>query len=361
MLQSSLHAATDKAIFDAINQHKVTKDEILQMFFYRGVIISKKTDKEELAKEYSSFFHSYEDYDNLSTILGVNSRKEKLTTFALETSLKVKDVESSIRKIKDEIINEGATVEHRTLQEGKKIELLITYQTLNLSKNDFQQICTRDAVLTIEETDHGLDIQHPQNKKLSEISDILIDILEEKDKSLQKNEIELCAFEKAEDRSKFFEYLTKEMNGYTCIDVTDTYVFNPAKKILSGEENEVHITSASLKGTGVNLSEELMNLHSQGFYTWKVTWKATLTNTPSSDLYVFEAQFSNAEECRDFSYIVKGSFKRKDEGSVGTISGHYPNRTSVSSFDEKTLNKIIKKTAWDAIDKLSKELITKGD
>ncbi|WP_413471840.1 hypothetical protein [Shewanella baltica] len=230
-----------------------------------------------------------------------------------------------------------------------------------MSKNDFQQISTRDAVLTIEDTDNGLDIQHPQNKKLSEISDLIVDILEDKDKFLQKNEIELFAFEKAEDRSKFFEYLTKGMKGYTCIDVTDTYVFNPAKKVLSGEDNEVHITSASLKGTGVNLSEELMNLHSQGFYTWKVIWKAILTDTPSSDLYVFEAQFSNTEECRDFSYIVKGSFKRKDEGSVGAINGHYPNRTSVSLFDEKNLNKVIKQTAWDSIGKLSKLLITEGD
>ncbi|KJG68662.1 hypothetical protein [Photobacterium kishitanii] len=100
MVQSSLHAATDKAVFDAINQHKVTKDEVLNMFFSRGVIVSKKTDKDDLAKEFSSFFHSYNDYENLSSILGVNNRKEKLTSYTLDTSLKVSDVEDSIKKNK---------------------------------------------------------------------------------------------------------------------------------------------------------------------------------------------------------------------------------------------------------------------
>ena len=337
---------------------KLTKEEILNMFFSRGVIVSKKTDKDELAKEFSSFFHSYHDYDSLSSILGVNNRKEKLTSYTLDTSLKVSDVESSIKKIKENIVEQGATVEHKVKKEGKKIELAITYQVLNLSKNDFQQVSVRDAVLTIEETDSGLDIQHPQNKKLSDISDELIDVLESKDKSLQKDEIELSAFEKPEDRCQFFDYLTKGVEGFTCKDVTDTYVFNPSKKITSGQKNEVHITSASLKGTGVNLSDELKNLHEQGFYTWRVIWKAVKENKDSSDLYVFEAQFSDAEECKDFSFIVKGSYKRKDEGIVGDVSGHNVNRTPISLIEEEQLNKLINKSAWSAIEKLC---ATEGD
>lgn len=361
MVQSILQAATDKAVFDAINQHKVTKDEILDMFFSRGVIVSKKTDKDELAKEFSSFFHSYHDYDQLSSILGVNNRKEKLTSYTLETSLKASDVESSIKKIKDKIIEQGATVEHRVLKDGKKIELTITYQVLNLSKNDFQQISIRDAVMTIEETDNGLDIQHPQNKKLSDISNDVIDVLEGKDSSLQKDEIELSAFEKPEDRCKFFDYLTKGIEGFICKDVTDTYVLNPNKKITSGQTTEVHITSASLKGTGVNLSDELKNLHEQGFHTWRVIWKAVKKNNDSSDLYVFEAQFSDAEECKDFSFIVKGSYKRKDEGIVGDVLGHNVNRTPVPLFEEDQLNKLINKSAWSAIEKLSAAYATEGD
>ncbi|ELA4928346.1 hypothetical protein RFS42_000053 [Vibrio vulnificus] len=262
---------------------------------------------------------------------------------------------------KEKIVEQGATVEHKVKKEGKKIELAITYQVLNLSKNDFQQVSVRDAILTIEETDSGLDIQHPQNKKLSDISDELMDVLESKDKSLQKDEIELSAFEKPEDRCQFFDYLTKGVEGFTCKDVTDTYVFNPSKKITSGQKNEVHITSASLKGTGVNLSDELKNLHEQGFYTWRVIWKAVKENKDSSDLYVFEAQFSDAEECKDFSFIVKGSYKRKDEGIVGDVSGHNVNRTPISLIEEDRLNKLINKSAWSAIEKLSASCATEGD
>ncbi|CAG9000631.1 MAG: hypothetical protein CENE_02631 [Candidatus Celerinatantimonas neptuna] len=361
MIQKTWQAATDKAVFDAINQHKVTKDEILNLFFSRKVIVSKKTDKDELANEFSSFFHSFHDYDILSTILGVNNRKEKLTSYSLETSLKVSDVEGSIQKIKNEIMDQGATVKHNVLNGGKKIEMLITYQVLNLSKNDFQQISIRDAVLTIEETGSGLDIRHPQNKKLSDISDIVVDVLESKDKSLLKDEIELSAFDKPKDRTLFFDFLTKGIDGFICKDVTDTYVFNPSKKVTSGETNEVHITSASLKGTGVNLSEELKSLHEQGFYTWRVIWKAVKEDTDSSDLYVFEAQFSDAEECKDFSFIVKGSYKRKNEGVVGDVSGHNVNRTPVSPIEEERLNKLINKSARNAIKNLSDIYNTQGD
>ena len=354
-------AATDKAVFDAVNQHKISKDEILGLFFSRGVIVSKKTEKEDLAKEFSSLFHSYSDYDKLSSILGTNHRREKLTSYTLETTLKSSDVEDSLKKIKDKFKEEGAQVHHRIEKQGKKIELDITYQEINLSKNDFQQVHTRDAVLTIEQNQSGLDFQHPQNKKLSELSAHLIDILESKDKALNVEKIELVAFEQAELRSLFFEYLTNNLEGFKRIDVTDTYVYNPQKNQASGETQEVHITSAALKGTGVNLSQALKQLHDDGFYTWKVIWKAIKEGIESSDLYTFEVQFSDAAECQEFSYMVKGVNKRKSEGVVGDPLGHNTNRIPVSRTEEQQLNKLIKKSAWEAISKLGEHCSQEGD
>ncbi|EOX3103091.1 hypothetical protein ACPFM1_002094, partial [Vibrio cholerae] len=315
MSNLSLHAATDKAIFDAMNQSRVTKSDISELFFSRGVIISNATDKETLAKEFSSFFHSYTDYDKLASILGVYNRKERLTACSIETSLKVQDVENSIHKIKEKFVEEGASVEHRILQDGNKIEIIATYQTLNLSKNDFQQISVRDAAISIENTDDGLNIRYPQNSKVQKLSDAIVDILEEKDKNLDKVDINLSSIEDPESRSKFFDLLIQKMEGYTLKDVTDAFVFNPKSNSEESDEREVHIKSASLKGRGVNLSSELTNLHEKGFYTWKVAWKSIKSNSESSDLYVFEAQFTDAEEFKDFSYIVKGSHKRKATGT----------------------------------------------
>ncbi|MGR5078841.1 hypothetical protein [Photobacterium swingsii] len=361
MIQSKINAATDKAVFDAVNQHKITKDEILDMFFSRGVIVSKKTDKEDLAKDFSSFFHSYSDYDLLASTLGVSSRREKLTAYSLETTLNIDDVESTITKIKEQIESQGSSVTHRMSKDGSKIELSVSYQTLNLSKSDFQQVTVKDAVITIEKNENGLDVQYPQNDKLEEINNDIIDILEGKDKSLQKDDIDLTAFEKPADRSQFFDFLTQGVDKFKCIDVTDTYVFNPKQKISSGKTNDVHITSASLKGRGVNLSDELKTLQSQGFYIWKVTWKAIEEGRDSSDLYVFEAQFSDAEECKGFSFIVKGAYKRKDEGVVGSPDGHNVNRTPIPHLEEGNLNKLIKNSAWRAISKLNSKVAVEGD
>ncbi|TDM51489.1 hypothetical protein [Aliivibrio fischeri] len=356
MTSFKLNAATDKAIFDALNQHKVSKDAMLEMFFSRGVIVSKKTEKEDLAKQYSSYFHNYIDYDNLATILGVNKRKEKLTSFGLSTSITAENVESKIKKIKEEVKVAGCSMEHRVLNSGKTIELTLTYQEFDLSKNDFQQMTTKDAVITIENTDEGLNIRSPLNRKTKEVNNIIIDLLEDIDKDIKREDIQLSQIKSPKVRCEFFETLVECIDGYELVTVTDAYVYNPKKDESENKKDEIHITNASLKGKGVNLSSHLTDLHKKGFYTWKVIWHAVKENNSRSDLYVFEAQFTNAEEFSDFSYMVKGSYKRKDTGIVSDLDGYNVNRTPVLLSEENTLNKLLEDAARLAIVKLTKSL-----
>jgi hypothetical protein len=343
-MSNSIHAATDKAVFDALCQYKIAKDEVLELFFSRGVIVSKKTDKEELAKRFSSLFLSYSDYDKVSMILGVSSRKERLTSYEVQTKLSIEDVENYISKIKKGIQDLGGVVSH-TVDTNQKIQLNVTYQILNLSKSEFQQTTTKDAEIIIEKSEIGLSIRSPQNHKMEEINNIIIDILEDFDADLYREDIELSSIVSPRIRSSFFEKITEEMEGLSLRSVTDVFVYNPKNSLSDNKEKEVHITSASFKGRGVNLSEQLNSLHSQGFYIWKIIWQAKVISSKKSDLYVFEAQFSEPENCKVFSYMVKGSFKRKDTGIIDDDGEYTKNRTPVSRSDENRLNGVIEKSA----------------
>ncbi|WP_342754764.1 hypothetical protein AAGQ96_02670 [Pantoea sp. MBD-2R] len=49
-----LHSVTDKSLYDALCQPRVTNNELRELFLERGIIISKKTDKKDLAKNFSN-------------------------------------------------------------------------------------------------------------------------------------------------------------------------------------------------------------------------------------------------------------------------------------------------------------------
>ena len=71
---ASLYYASDKNIFDAINQSKVNNETLQTMFLRRNIVCSKHTEREGLAEFFSRLTHDYLDHQDLSNRLGVVSR-----------------------------------------------------------------------------------------------------------------------------------------------------------------------------------------------------------------------------------------------------------------------------------------------
>jgi hypothetical protein len=343
----AIYSATDKAIFDALQQYKVTRDDLKDLFFTRGIIISNKTDKEVLASNFSKYIHGYEDYEFLSKILGVSSQKERMRSFDINSDeLQLEDMEAILTEIKNELtISSDDIVDISMI--GKSLVLKVEYTEPDFTKTEFRQVIDKDAEIIIEKVKHGFTIVGPHNKKMDFISEIIINKSETLDVNSKVAEIELDGIVDKSKISVFFEDLTMTMEGYDLVNATDVYVYNPSKNTGTGS----HIKKISLSGTSVTLSQELASLYSKGFYVWKITWVVKDNRDVNSDLYEFEALFSNPEECTDFAYLVKGYYpKKEDEDATGAT--HHKHRINLNNKHlESKYSRLIIDTAKNALAK----------
>lgn len=340
-----IYSATDKAIYDALLQHKVTQDDLNKMYFNRGTLISNKTNKEKLADDFSVYIHGYHDYSYLSTLLGVSTRKERITSYDIVSGeVDLTELEVALQEVKKELEKEDDIV--KIVQIGEKIIVEIEYQEPDFTKTEFRQVIDKDAKIVFSTSENGFNVMGPANNKLKQLTSILFQRLEEVDSDIQKEDINLTSIKNHSMRSEFFKKLPINMVGYEQNDVSEVFVYNPDDE---SESEGTHITKASLSGKGVTLSEELRSLAEKGFYICKMVWTVKRKNDHNSDVYEFEAQFSDAENCADFYFLPKGYYKKKDAiDSKGRI--YNASRRNFNSREEEQFSKLIEKSAKITLD-----------
>ena len=79
----SLYYASDKNIYDAVNQSKVDNDTVQKLFERRNIVCSKKTPRSDLAEYFSQLTHDYLDHQDIANRLGIAKRRERLTSVDL--------------------------------------------------------------------------------------------------------------------------------------------------------------------------------------------------------------------------------------------------------------------------------------
>ncbi|EOC1346526.1 hypothetical protein ACI093_001579 [Cronobacter turicensis] len=357
-----LHSVTDKSLYDALCQPRVTTSELRELFLERGIIISKKTDKKELAKNFSKLTHDYYVQKRISDIFGGFLHKEKTTSLVLNDPIDRVILKEAATLLKKEV--EEAQDFCQVLNDKNNIIIYITYTSTNYGKSDFSQIEKKTARFEIENLDAGYSIRRPDNEQTDAYLDSLLSKIEKLEKkriiseggdasklTLNVDEISLENIEDGEKRTTFFTRLINELEGYTLDDVTDAYVYHPKKEVIEDEDGDsstgVHISKASLKGEGVLKSEELISLYERGFYIWKIRWRVK-DHSSEPNLYEFEAQFDNPLEFNGFSYISRGVKKFKAGGVYNKTS------SQLSDSQETAFNRLIEKTARSIIVELNK-------
>jgi hypothetical protein len=106
----SLYYATDKNVFDALNQHKVDTPTVMGLFQSRNIIVGKKNSREELAKYFSRLTHDYYDHKTIADRLGVAPRRERITTMDIVTDDGIDDIKIAVDAYKKEIEASGDVV-----------------------------------------------------------------------------------------------------------------------------------------------------------------------------------------------------------------------------------------------------------
>lgn len=355
-MKIGLYTVNDKAMFDALNQTKVTHEDMKSLFFKRGIIISKETKRKVLALDFSKNYHGYYDFEYLSEILGSVGRREKISVNIVNTNIDKNNMETTLKSVCEDLQKEGDVT--NIIYTEKGFEISIKYVKLDYKLSEFRQSSSREAKIQVEIDNSGeYTFRFPQNSKARDFNERIIAKIkaenEEEQPSLE--EISLETVKNHIERSRFFKELIVGMPNYKCIDVSDIYVTHPlleAKK--SAEEDEeseeeednddtiidtgYHISKASLKGRGVLESPELEELLGKGFYITKIIWSSVIDSFKDSDKYEFEAQFVDPDNCKLFSYLVRGVYKYKKVNV-------YTHRQNVEKEKESMLLLCIEKTA----------------
>lgn len=363
-----MYSVSDKALYDALNQSKMTPSELRDLFLKRGALVSLETCRKELAKEFSKYNHDYYDHQKIASILGATSRREKSTVNYINAgSVDLDSLLDAAEKLKSKIESEDDLCQIHV--DGNKVLIDITYMSTDYNKSEFKQVVNKNAVIEIEPDTAGYSVRYPNNNTVKDYVGTLFSYADEslEGESLDTDEISLMNIESHVVRSDFFRRLITSIDGYKFADVTDAYVYHPKKD--DGEydseedddfddekkasENVVHISKASLKGEGVLSSDELSGLYDRGFYIWRVRWKMK-GNYIDSDMYECEAQFNNPEDFSDFSYIVIGAYKYKNATEYTT------NKVRLSKEESDIISKKIEIAAravmMDVVASVSKEL-----
>lgn len=336
MVAGSLFYASDKAVFDALIQRKITNSQLAELFFERGIVISKNTSREELAKYFSRNIHDYYDHQFISKIFGSSSKKEKTITKEIKNEIDTEDIETVVADLCTSSAGIDEIFNYESTDDGYQIN--IKYKEVDYSKAEFRQVVQKEATITLNKEFDGWTIRSPLNDYIEDVNDSLLDKistqLEESDE-LNVERIEFVTMTSNELRKSFFDdKLIKGILGYSLYDVTDVNVYNPDSL---DDGTDIHISKASLKGKGVLESAELKGLYDKKFYIWKINWK--IRKNDSSDIIEIEAQFSDAENYDKFSYVIKGYYKNISQGEYNT------SKTNLSKEEELKYSKLLDSAA----------------
>jgi hypothetical protein len=363
MIDRNLMFASDNAVRDALIKRRLTNDDLKSLFISRGILVSKETNREDLSIYFSRLNHDFYDHQAIARVMGIVSGKEKSSVTYINSTFTKDEIESALNEVRDHQQNEGDT--RKVTIRDKVFELTVEYKEIDYGKSEFSQVRNKDAIISISETDEGVSIRWPANEYVKKIKENLLDSLAKKYENvgnIQIEEIELSSIRDPKMRTNFFSRLINLVEGYIVNDVTDVFVYNPKEpeagmdddEIQAGENSNlgIHITKASLSGEGVLNSKELKSLYDKGFYISKIIWTAK-TNAVDSNIYKFEAQFSNPEECKTFSYMVRGVYKYIKPRT------YKKNRTNVDTLDDMRFSRLIEKAAKSALTEI-RDIFAKG-
>lgn len=316
----SLYYASDKNVFDALNQHKVDTPTIMELFLRRNILVSKKTPREDLAKYFARQIHDYQDHKNIASRLGVAPRRERITSMDINGEVKTEDLQVAVNQLKQELEKSGEVVQ--VLRDGDKLTVSVQYSTVDYRVSEFAQRQVRDGNIEFIKTAEGYIVRNTQNEYVNDVRDALITRLEEASEAeLSKVTVSLFDVPSPRLRSKFFHELAFNLPGYQQSDVTAVYVFKAKPEMGDKDEEsedddvadaETHVERVLMRGQGVTRSEILNELlDKDDYYITKISWGAREAMGAGHD-YDIEATFAEPKDCTGFSFILSGVYPNED-------------------------------------------------
>jgi hypothetical protein len=318
----SLYFASDKNIYDALNQRKVDIATVKQLFEDRNIIVSPKTPRENLAKYFARLTHDFEDHQKIAARLGIAARRERITSME---AVGIDDKDAlvvAIQELKKERELEGDVIQ--VTREDNNWSLTFQYTTIDYARNEFSQVQVRDGIIELLESPEGYTIRCTQNDFICEARDSLLGFVEKSTKKpIATTVVSLFDVLDVKLRSQFFDLLTNHIPEYKRIDVIAAYVYKPKPEDPTNTDDEpagepeTHVEKVTMKGSGVTRAEFFNKLLAEEqYYITKVVWTSSKVLSTGA-VYEIEAAFDDPKDCTGFSFMLSGVYAVED-GVVGS-------------------------------------------
>jgi hypothetical protein len=349
----SLYYASDKNIFDALNQHKVDISTIMGLFERRNIIISPKTPRDELAKYFARQIHDYHDHKDISARLGIAPRRERITSMDVVGEVEREHLQVAVHQIKAELEAAGETV--RVSRDGERLSLDVEYSTVDYKVSEFAQRQVRDGTIEFIESEQGYTVRNTHNDYLNDVRDTVLSKIEKAAATqLTKTTVTLFDVPLPKLRSNFFHELVFNLQGYQHRDVTAVYVYKgsprtdaDSSKELEENDDETHVERVHLRGRGVTRSELLSDLGDDDYYITKIAWRTAEVMGDGRE-YDIEATFADPKDCTGFSFLLSGVYPFED-GKV------LSRRRAPQKAETDTISRAIESKARDLTAQMRKE------
>lgn len=350
MKVGAIYSASDKALYDALNQKNVTNADLRELFLSRGILISKDSNRRHVAKHFARLFHDFSDYQKLANLFGGSIRREKIATVRIATEATLVDFQNAAAVIKTELEERGAVVRVFTAK-GTRLDMEVRYSKVHFNQSEFRQVATKTETVSIFSENGEFVIHAPNSADAQEWIDELAKAVKEKTgKEVQFDEIRLPTTMDTKAKTAFFTQLIRNVKGFRLKDVSDVYVTKPKgwESDDDPEEGrpEIRIDKASLRGQGVLESNELKLLEKRGFYVSRIIWAAIPEGVVDPDIYEFEAQFAQPDDCTEFAYLPRGFYRFLAADNYNTT------RTNFSTEEEMKYGQLIEAAARETFKKI---------
>lgn len=353
----SLYYASDKNIFDAVNQSKVDNDTVQNLFERRNIVCSKKTPRSDLANYFSQLTHDYLDHQDISNRLGIAKRRERLTSIDLSGVLEKDQISCAVENLVKLLSVDGDTVQ--VSKNGASTYLTVQYSEIDYKRSEFSQVQHRDGQLELTKEGDGYVLRSTQSEYMNEVRDELISQLQAQAKTpLHQSTVSLLNITSPSVRSKFFYDLIVELPGYVRRDVTDVFVYKAKPEGLSDADDESdedgHIERVLMRGSGVSQSKLLNSLVGEGkYHISKVGWIAT-EKMGKGFGYEIEAMFNDPKDCTGFSYLLRGVYILEENGRLSR------KRRSPTPSEVEIISRAVESKARELMKRILFDVETKG-
>ncbi|MFM0565647.1 hypothetical protein [Paraburkholderia sediminicola] len=352
----SLYFASDKVIFDSISQRAVNVDIVRELLEERGIFVSSKTSKDELAKYFSRLTADYFDHKIIAGKLGRIAKKERFTAFDIDNLIERDQIVDAVKEMKKELDVRGDALNFDT-SDPSKIIVEIAYDHIDYTKAELRQVQPRDAVIEfIKDASGKYSVRNTHNNYTDSVVEKICKFIGEASGiPVSRTTVNLQSHPEATKRTAFFEELIKGVTGHDLVTVTEAFCYKPPKgKIQDDDEDDDDereledsplVERVGLRGRAVTKSLVIDGLFKTGYYIIKVIFHVKPKSSLDSDVFELEAQFSEPRDCTGFSYQTKRVLIF-EEGKVTDKTRH------PKAAEEAALAQLIEqaaKTAYKAV------------